>query len=272
MSNPKNVMEIFKYLEKSNCRECGEKTCLAFASAVFQSRKKIDLCPHLDPGIIEKYTADNSEKSLMSEQMGEQLVGDLKKSLSQLDFQKISEKSGGKYDGKALTLKVLGKDFGVRPDGTFKTDIHVNTWITGPFLDYLIQGQGEDPSGYWISFRELKESDDLIYSFFKKRCEAVMKRIADDYTDLFDDLVHIFGGKRVEEQFEADISVVLHPLPKVPIMVCYLEPEDGMPSTLNLFFDRSIDANLSIDSVLTLCAGFSAMIERITEKHGVIAI
>ena len=99
-----------------------------------------------------------------------------------------------------------------------------------------------------------------------------MKRIADDYTDLFDDLVHIFGGKRVEEQFEADISVVLHPLPKVPIMVCYLEPEDGMPSTLNLFFDRSIDANLSIDSVLTLCAGFSAMIERITEKHGVIAI
>ncbi len=245
-------------------------SCLCDRSISVKGKNKP--VPRLNPEIIEEYAAGNSEKNLKSEQMGEQLAENLKKSLSQLDFQKISEKSGGKYDGKILMLKVLGKDFGARPDGTFKTDIHVNTWITGPFLDYLIQGQGKDPSGDWISFRELKESDDLIYSFFKKRCEDVLKRIADDYTDLFDDLVHIFGGKRVEEQFEADISVVLHPLPKVPVMICYLKQEDGMPSTLNFFFDRSIDANLSIDSVLTLCGGFSAMIEKITEKHGVVAV
>jgi len=36
MAQIKNAMEIFKLLEKSNCRECNEKTCLAFAGAVFQ--------------------------------------------------------------------------------------------------------------------------------------------------------------------------------------------------------------------------------------------
>ncbi len=272
MSNPKNVMEIFKHLEKSNCRECGEKTCLAFAGAVFQSRKKIDLCARLDPGIIEKYTVSKSGRSLMSEQMGEQLTGDLKKSLSQLDFQETAVRSGGLYDGKTITLKILGKNFSITLDGTFKTDIHVNTFITSPVLDYLINNRGTEPSGEWISFRELKESDDLMHAFFKKRCETALRRVADTYTDLFDDLVDIFGGKRVEGQFQADISVVLHPLPKVPIMICYMKPEDGMPSTLNLLFDRSVNDNLPIDSVLAICNGFAAMIEKITEKHGVVAV
>ena len=35
MAQPKNAMEIFKLLDQSNCRECGQKTCLAFAGAVF---------------------------------------------------------------------------------------------------------------------------------------------------------------------------------------------------------------------------------------------
>lgn len=35
-----------------------------------------------------------------------------------------------------------------------------------------------------------------------------MKRIADSYQDLFEDLVHIFGGRQVEEKFKSDVSVI----------------------------------------------------------------
>ena len=42
-------MEIFTLLDKSNCRKCNEKTCLAFAAAVFQGRKDITECPKLTP-------------------------------------------------------------------------------------------------------------------------------------------------------------------------------------------------------------------------------
>ena len=95
-----------------------------------------------------------------------------------------------------------------------------------------------------------------------------MKRVADTYTDLFDDMVHIFGGKQVEQQFKSDISVVLHPLPKVPIMVCYWFPEDGLESSLNLFFDETADQNLDIGSVFTLGAGLSQMFEKLALRHG----
>ena len=43
MAQPKNAMEIFQLLDKSNCRECGKKTCLAFAGAVYQGLKEIQM-------------------------------------------------------------------------------------------------------------------------------------------------------------------------------------------------------------------------------------
>ena len=95
-----------------------------------------------------------------------------------------------------------------------------------------------------------------------------MKRVADIYTNLFDDLVHIFSAKQVEEQFESDISVVLHPLPKVPIMICYWRPEDGLESSLNVFFDETADENLDIGSVFTLGAGLAQMFTKLALRHG----
>ncbi|PLX44033.1 MAG: hypothetical protein C0611_14470 [Desulfobacteraceae bacterium] len=48
MPQPKNAMEIFKLLDQSNCRECGQKTCLSFAGSVFRGQIKLEECPKLD--------------------------------------------------------------------------------------------------------------------------------------------------------------------------------------------------------------------------------
>jgi len=95
-----------------------------------------------------------------------------------------------------------------------------------------------------------------------------MKRVADIYTPLFDDVVHVFGGKQVDKQFKSDISVVLHPLPKVPVMICYWLPEDGMESSLHIFFDETADRNLDIGSVFSLGAGLAQMFTKIALRHG----
>ena len=57
MTQLKNPIEIIKILDKSNCRECGEATCLAFAAAVFNGRRQLDECPRLDNGVIEHTAA-----------------------------------------------------------------------------------------------------------------------------------------------------------------------------------------------------------------------
>ena len=95
-----------------------------------------------------------------------------------------------------------------------------------------------------------------------------MKRLADAYTDIFDDSVHIFNGRKVDEQFQSDISVVLYPFPKVPIMIYYWKLDDGLDSSLNVYFDKSANDNIGMGAVLTICAGLAIMFERISARHG----
>jgi hypothetical protein len=92
--------------------------------------------------------------------------------------------------------------------------------------------------------------------------------VADSYTTLFDDIVQLFSGRQVAKQFDSDISVVLQPLPKVPILICYWLPEEGMDSNLLVFFDETADRNLDTDSVFTLGVGLAHMITKLARKHG----
>ncbi len=266
MPQPKNVMEIFKLLDKSNCRECGQKTCLAFAGAVYQGLKEIQACPKLDQATIDRF-ADKSKKRNIVQQNQDAYLEMLKNEISKIDLAKAAERVGADFSGGKLTLKVLGKNFSVDGNGNLSADIHINPWVAIPFLDYIRYGKGLPVSGNWVSLRELKDGQEH-YPLFQKRCEAPLKQLADTYTDLFDDLVRIFGGKQVEKQFESDISVVLHPLPRVPIMICYWLPEDGLESSLNVFFDDTADKNLAIGSVFSLGAGLSRMFKKLALRHG----
>lgn len=263
MPHPKNAMEIFQLLDKSNCQECGQKTCLAFAGAVFTGRKKLDECPKLDRKTIEHFSGEPENRT--SE--GDEYLKKLKNEIAGTDLAQAAEKAGGRFSAGRLTLKVLGKEFTVDSKGNLYADIHINLWVAVPFLNYILYGKGLSASGDWVSFRELKDGK-AQYPLFQKRSEMVMKQVADTHTDFFDDIVHLFNGKQVEKQFESDISVVLHPLPKVPVMISYWMPEEGIDSSLNLFFDETADKNLDIGSVFNLGVGLARMFEKLAQRHG----
>jgi hypothetical protein len=266
MPSPKNAMEIFQLLDKSNCRECGEKTCLAFAGAVFMGQKKLDQCPKLDRETLAPFSPASPSRNAI-EQEREEAMQLLQGRIVKSDLAAAARRIGADFSGDRLTLKVLGKNFSVDRRGKLYADIHINAWVAVPFYDYVLNGKGLKPSGRWVSFRELKDGKER-YPLFQKRCEAPMKKVADTYTDLFDDLVHIFSGRQVEEQFESDISMVLHPLPRIPLMICYWRPEDGLESSLNLFFDKVADDNLDIGSIFSLGAGLAQMFEKLALRHG----
>ena len=266
MSKPKNAFEIFHYLDKSNGGECGEKTCLAFAGAVFMGQRRIRDCPKISLGAIESF-AGEAEKRDTQGANPEDRLAKLKSQIAHLDLAEAAERVGASfYDGK-LTLKVLGKDFSVDTKGNLTSEIHINPWAAVPFLSYILTGQGLAPSGRWVPYRELKGGRDG-YPLFQKRCEEPIKRVADLYTQLFDDMVHVFGGKKVDKRFESDISVMLYPLPKVPVMICYWLPEDGMDSSLHVFFDETADRNLDIGAVFSLGTGLAQMFTKIALRHG----
>jgi len=155
MARPKHAMEIFSLLDKSNCGECGEKTCLAFAGAVFQGRKGIDRCPRLDPETIARYGNGEKRANIIDEER-DAFLEKLKREIADIDLREAAERTGGRFSGDKLAVKVLGKDFRVDTGGTLYADIHINPWVAIPFLMYVLHCSGLAPSGDWVSFRELR--------------------------------------------------------------------------------------------------------------------
>lgn len=265
MIEPKSVIEILKYLPKTNCRECGEATCMAFAANVFTGQKVLGDCPYVGSEVLERFgNAVQDFKPGQENQL--EALNQLKKRLQATDLSSAAKRVGAAYNNGKLTLKVCGKDFSVDSEGKFYADIHVHAWLTLPALNYILDGKGGAPLGQWVPFRELEGGKDWA-RFFEHRCEKPMKKVADSYPDFFSDLLHLFAGKQVKKHYDSDISLVLHPLPKVPVLICYWKPEDGLASDLHLFLDATADKNLSIDSIYTLMTGLTVMFERIALRH-----
>jgi len=267
MAQVNNIMEIFKLLDQSNCRKCGEPTCLAFAAAVFKGEKQLAECPSLESESIERY--GGKERSRMSlEEEAEQAIEELKGEITTIDLAAAAERLEARFSDEKLTIKCLGKDFSVDAKGNISTDLHVHSWITIPVLNYIMNGAGVSVSGKWVPFREL-EGGKTWYRLFEQRCEKPLKKVADTYTDLFEDMIHLFNGRQVENHYASDISLVLHPLPKIPILISYWkpEPEDGLESNLNIFFDSTAEKNLNIESIYILATGLTIMFERLALRH-----
>jgi hypothetical protein len=262
----KTTMDIFKLLEGSNCRECGEKACLAFAAGVFKGRRQLSECPRLDQGTVLKYTGNTQKAQSVEEDMAD-TVAALKEKVKTVDLSQAAGRVGGRFSDGRLTFRILGREFGVDSNACFYSDIHINSWLMIPVLHYIIYCRGTPVSGKWASFRELK--DGMVRNpLFEQRCEKPLKRVADEYTDFFKDLLDIFDGRQVDNLFESDISIVLHLLPRMPMLICYWKPDDGMESSFHMFFDATSTDNLHIDSLYTLVAGFVHMFEKIAARHG----
>ena len=261
----KNLMEVFKLLDKSNCRDCNEKTCLAFAAAVFQGRKPLGQCTHLSHEIVEQF-GETIEAPKTMEQEQDEAIERLKQKVAAMDLAEASQRLGAQFTGDKLTVKICGKDFSIDTEGNLISDIHVHSWIAVPFLNYVLYAKGVPASGKWVPYREL-EGGKAGYRLFEQRCEKELKRIADTYTDLFEDMIHIFNGRQVENHYESDISLVLHPLPRIPVLICYWRPEDGLGSDFHLFFDSTATDNLHIESIYLLITGLTVMFEKIALRH-----
>jgi len=270
MTRFNNAMEVFKLLKKNNCRDCDEPTCLAFAAAVLKGQKALSQCPHIDSQTLERYaggpSGQDAQRTSITE-MEAHLV-QLKQQLQGFDLAAAAQRLGGRFSSGRLTVKVMGKDLSVDASGRLSSDIHIHGWIALPFFNYILKGQGAPLSGRWVPLRELENGKDWA-QFFSHRCEKPLKQVADTYTDLFEDMVQIFNGKPVEQHYQADISMVLHPFPKMPLLICYWKPEDGLASSLNIFFDANSEKNLPIESIYTLAAGLVQMFQKIALRHGV---
>jgi hypothetical protein len=164
-----------------------------------------------------------------------------------------------------LRVNSLGKDFVVDKHGGITSQCHIISWVKVPLLSYITNKTHGDITGKWISFREIKGGIDW-QGLFSRRCEDPLRKLADENPDLLGDIINMFCGETID-WYEADIALILHPLPKFPILICYQRADDDLESELTIFFDECCELNLHIKSIFILCSGLVQMFTKLAEHH-----
>ncbi len=267
------AMDILRRLPKNNCRECGLPTCLAFAAMILQGNVEFSQCPYIDPEAISLMGGQIGQQARSAEAQRDELMEMMKAEIEKVDFQEAALRLGASVSDGRLVVRCLGKIFELDKDGNLHSDCHINPWIHSPILNYTVRSAGRDITGTWVTFGELKNSEDWR-RFYSHRCEKGMQDIAEKDPDLFFDVMDLFGSGPPEatagEAFAtADYATVLFPLPKVPILIAYWKAEDRFDARLTLLFDRSAEDNLGAESIYLLVMGMLEMLKRITARHGV---
>lgn len=263
----RSPLDILKLLPNTNCAECGERTCLAFATKVINKNRRLADCPHLDATVAVEHDSQVTTQMTAEEKQQERLEK-LRLRIRDVDLEERAGALGGRYSpgSDELTINCLGKEFSVDSGGRISSQCHTHAWFSIPFLSYILFGNGTQPSGDWVTFRNLRNGTDWD-AFFDEQCTFKLQRLADTHDELFGNLISAFGASMAARHLDADISVILHPFPKVPLMVCYWKPDGDLDSDLRVFFDRTADQNLGTEASFGLATGIVRMLEKISEKH-----
>jgi hypothetical protein len=256
-------LDVLKHLKRTNCRECGVPTCLAFATQVVNGEKKFTDCP-----CISKEEAEALDKKIVTRGRGrklEEMLAPLKREIAGVDFRSVAKGLDAEYADDKLRIKCLGKDFIVDRKGNIESLIHVNSWVAGPLLNYITRGGNVPLSGKWVAFGELKRASSVA-QYFDHRCEEPMRQLAESHTAIFFDLINIFGGKNAGG-FTSDYARIIHPLPRVPFLILYWSPDGQFESKLKLLLDSTADRYLDIEFIISLGRGIVEMFKKVLSKH-----
>lgn len=267
MAKITNPFDIYKLLPQTNCGECTLPNCLAFSAAVIKGQKVPADCPYLKTADREALASRIGIREDFNRTRGEDLA-ELQSRVSTMDFSAKAGLLGARLVSGKLVVKSLGKDFFIDSRGNVTSECHTHAWMMAPLLSYIVQSSGEDITGRWVPFRELKDGSPMN-PLFVQRGEKPLKKLLDSNSELLGDLITMFRGARADNNlFSSDIALSLYPLPKVPILICYWNQEGDMDSDLNIFFDASADKHLKIEALFSLGVGLVMMFEKIAQKHG----
>ena len=160
------VMEVLKNLPRTNCGDCGQPTCLAFATHVIKEGEDLDKCPHLTGAGADMGQAVRAQQEAGVGRRRESLAISLEvlqEKVAPLDFAALAEGLGATYGEEAgrpyLSLIYFGHRLQVFKDELrYPAGADADPWDAILLYNY-IAAQGQEPvAGRWIAYNSLPNS------------------------------------------------------------------------------------------------------------------
>mgnify|MGYP005849779029 CR=1 FL=1 len=257
---PHTVMEVLKTLPRTNCGECGQATCLAFATRVIKEGEELGRCPYLTDaakamaGEIESQQAAGLGRRRESIAIA---LEALQEKVAPLDLASVADGLGARYgedNGRPfLTLTYFGHNLQVFKDQVcYPEGVESNPWDAILLYNYLASRGRAEPSGTWITYQSLPNSVSKTKTL--KRLEEELAAHFAGRQKQLEAAAASLGAEPVQTAGDADLQLIFRPLPQVPVLLLFWEadPEEDFPAQVHFLFDGNVADYLDLESLLFL--------------------
>ena len=160
------VMEVLKNLPRTNCGDCGQPTCLAFATQVIKEGEDLNKCPHLSGAGADMGKAVRAQQEAGVGRRRESVAISLEvlqEKVAPLDFAALAEGLGATYgeeNGRPyLCLTYFGHRLQVFKDELrYPPGAPADPWDAILLYNYIASRGKEPVAGRWIAYNSLPNS------------------------------------------------------------------------------------------------------------------
>ena len=249
-----NVLGLYKRLPRTNCGLCTARQCMAFAVALAKGEADPDECPSLSDQVRRELRGGSGQGDWR-----ESLLADLRKEVAALRLVDVAAGLGAGFEGGSLSIRCLGRDYLVGPDGTITAAGPISPWIQILLLHYVRTRGAAAISGTWVSFTDLKAA--LMKSTsFGRDCEEPLRVLFDRDPRPVEQALERLGGLR-QAGTPAPVAWKIFALPRVPLLLLYWPHDEEFPSKTKILFDATADRFLDVESLTFLVEGLVKNVE-----------
>jgi hypothetical protein len=255
------VMEVLKNLPRTNCGECGQATCLAFATQVIKEGEDLEKCPHLTGAGSDMKEAVRAQQQTGVGRRRESLAISLEvlqEKVAPLDFAALAEGIGAAYGQEAgrpyLNLVYFGHCLQVFKDELrYPPGALADPWDAILLYNYIAFRGHEPPTGRWIAYNSLPNSVSQA-----KTLARLEQKLADHFAgkaaELKERAAQLGGETAAVGGEDADVQAAFLPLPRVPLLLSFwdAEAEEGFAPQARFLFDASVTTYLDLEAMLFL--------------------
>jgi hypothetical protein len=264
---PVSAIELYKATPRTNCKECGFPTCLAFATRVIVEKMPLASCPYLSDEVREELGKRIHEQQSAGVYVKRDLykitADHIRERLEPVDFSKIAHGLGAEYverDGKPhLRFPYLNRDCLLSKESILVDGREANDHWDNILLYNYVHFSGNEPvASEWIPI-------DNIPGHIPKKpelehgCEEKIAAHFEGKPERLEGAAKTLGAERVEDASSADIALSFLPLPKVPFFLVFWDavPDEDFEARAKVLFDRSVTNYLDIESLVFLAEKFA---------------
>ncbi len=259
---PLSVVDLYaKILPKTNCKECGFLTCIAFAGMVVSEMHPLKNCPHIKHELLKDAQKELDEQykqgKWLKKDMAQEALAYAKQQTASINLEDVALRIGGKLvkiEGiDQIKLSYFNKFILINNDKIIDNSGKELTRNEQTFVYiHIAQGGIKKPTGNMKSFKEFPNTVSKVVSM-KSYVEEPLKKAFTSNLDKLKLVCEESGGINVIEQYEScDLAFNFSVFPKIPVTLLFWDQGEGFDADAKLLFDETIVEHLDIESIIFL--------------------